>query len=112
MNPQNKSKTKGLRKIDFNGVNLAALYRLPDLVVDWLPQGRREGHEWVALNPHRNDHRLGSFKINLNTGRWADFASGDRGGDPVSLYAYLFQVRQGEAAKRLAQHLGVSHAEF
>ena len=44
----------------------------------------------MARNPTRPDRRPGSFKINLTTGRWADFATGDRGGDPVSLAAYLF----------------------
>ena len=44
---------------------------------------------YVALNPTRNDRRPGSFKINIRTGRWCDFATGDRGGDPVSLVAYL-----------------------
>ena len=46
-----------------------------------------EGHEYVARNPTRADRRPGSFKINLRTGRWADFATGDKGGDPVSLAA-------------------------
>ena len=31
--------------------------------------------EYVALNPTRADKRAGSFKINLQTGRWADFAA-------------------------------------
>lgn len=45
--------------------------------------------------------------MNLATGRWADFATGDRGGDPVSLVAFLFDLSQGEAARRLAAMLGV-----
>jgi hypothetical protein len=50
---------------------------------------------------------LGSFKINLVTGRWADFACGATGGDVVSLVAYLLGVPQGEAAVRLAAEVGV-----
>jgi hypothetical protein len=92
----------------FDAVNAAALRVLPALLARWLPHGRREGHEWVALNPKRNDRTLGSFKINLKTGRWADFATGDRGGDPVSLAAYLFGLRQSEAMRRLADALGAS----
>jgi hypothetical protein len=42
----------------------------------------------------------------LRTGRWADFATGDSGGDPVSLVAYLENVSQGEAARMLARMLG------
>ena len=41
-----------------------------------------------VLVPRRADHRKGSFKINLTTGRWSDFATGDAGGDLVSLAAY------------------------
>jgi hypothetical protein len=63
------------------------------------------GNEWVARNPTRNDHRLGSFKVNLRSGRWADFATGDCGGDLISLRAYLDGVRQSEAARRIAREL-------
>jgi hypothetical protein len=72
-----------------------------------LPDGRREGNEWVALNPTRNDTARGSFKINLRTGCWADFAAGDRGGDVISLLAYLRGTPQSEAAQDLARQLEV-----
>jgi hypothetical protein len=62
---------------------------LPRLLERWLPGGRIEGAEYVARNPKRHDQRPGSFKVNLATGRWADFATGDKGGDPISLAAYL-----------------------
>jgi hypothetical protein len=66
------------------------------------------GSEWVARNPRRNDQNPGSFKVNLRTGCWADFATADRGGDPVSLVAYLDGVSQGEAARRITRFLGLS----
>src|SRR4051812_19042686 len=78
---------------------------LPRLVGSWLPTGRREGNEWIALNPRRADRSLGSFKVNLQTGRWADFASGDAGGDAISLLAYLRGVSQAQAARLLAREL-------
>lgn len=96
-------------KIDFKSINGSAISQLPRLVTEWLPQGRREGNEWVALNPRRSDCHLGSFKINIHTGKWADFASDDRGGDPISLYAYLFDLSQAEAAKCLIERLGVRY---
>jgi hypothetical protein len=43
----------------------------------------------------------------VRTGRWADFATGDRGGDVVSLAAYLSHLKQSEAAEKLAGMLGV-----
>ena len=94
-------------RIDFDAVNRAALASLPALLRCWLSQGRREGQEWVALNPTRTDRHLGSFRINMRTGRWADFATGDKGGDVISLAAYLHGLTQGEAARRLAAKLGV-----
>jgi hypothetical protein len=93
--------------IDFDAVNSAARPALSHIVERWLPGGRREGREWVARNPTRADMRPGSFKVNLSTGKWADFATGDAGGDPVSLAAFLFKLSQREAALRLAEMLGV-----
>ncbi|BAK84061.1 hypothetical protein [Komagataeibacter medellinensis] len=93
--------------VDFARINSAALASLPALLGRWLPDGKREGHEWVARNPRRSDREPGSFKVNMNTCRWSDFATGDRGGDPVSLAAYLFNIRQGEAASRLVAMLGL-----
>lgn len=93
--------------IDFATVNRAALAVLPALLARWLPDGRREGHEWVARNPTRADRHPGSFRINLRTGRWSDFATGEAGGDPVSLAAYLSGTGQTEAARSLAAMLGV-----
>ena len=104
---ENKQPNHNKSTIDFRAINFAALQRLPDILMCWLPDGKREGSEWVARNPRRVDHRVGSFKINLRTGLWADFATGDRGGDVVSLAAYLGQIKQKEAAFRLAKMLGL-----
>jgi hypothetical protein len=95
--------------IDFDQINRAALSALPILLHRWLPDGRLRGREFVARNPTRDDRSLGSFTINTTTGRWADFADGAaRGGDVVSLYAYLRNIGQGDAARELAQALRIS----
>ena len=86
----------------------AAIGRLPQILVHWLPGGRIEGREYVVRNPKRRDQRPGSFKVNLDTGRWADFATGDKGGDPISLAAYLAGCSQLDAARRLAAMLGIA----
>lgn len=93
--------------IEFDRINRAALSALPALLARWLPDGQRRGNEWVARNPRRSDRRPGSFSVNLSTGKWADFASDDRGGDVVSLAAYLAGTGQAEAAQSLADMLGV-----
>ncbi len=94
-------------RIDFGAINALALASLPTLLRRWLPDGRQVGREYVARNPRRADKRAGSFKVNTRTGRWADFATGDAGGDVVSLAAYLSGTGQGDAAKNLAAMLGV-----
>lgn len=94
-------------KIDFSLINREAAKRLSQLVPQWLPNGKRQQQEWIARNPNRDDKHLGSFSINLRTGAWADFASDDKGSDPISLYAYIKGLSQLEAAKILASILGI-----
>jgi predicted P-loop ATPase len=92
-------------RLDFAAVAAAALSAADRLVPDWLPDGRRSGHEWQSRNPTRSDHSIGSFSVNLTTGAWADFATGDKGGDLVSLRAYLTGAKQGDAAREIAELL-------
>jgi hypothetical protein len=96
------------RQIAFRRIADAALRHADVVVRRWLPNGRREGVEWVCRNPRRDDRRPGSFKINLINGRWADFAHGARGGDLIGLASYLYKIPPGEAAKRIAEMIGVS----
>jgi hypothetical protein len=93
---------------DFQAVNQAVLQSWETTLREWLPSGKREGAEWVALNPTRADNKPGSFRINTRTGQWADFATNDKGGDPISLFAYLNGIGQGDAAKQLAARYGVA----
>ena len=96
------------RPVDFPAINAVALADLPSLLRRWLPGGKVDGREYTALNPTRADRQAGSFRVNLASGRWSDFATGDRGGDPVSLAAYLAGCSQAEAARRLADMLGLN----
>jgi hypothetical protein len=98
----------GARKIAFRRIADAVLGRADAIVRRWLPDGRRDGAEWVARNPTRDDRRRGSFKVNVATGKWGDFATGDQGGDLVSLAAYLFKLSQPDAALKVADMIGVS----
>jgi hypothetical protein len=99
------------RRIAFRRIADAALGRADAIVRRWLPDGRREGAEWVCRNPTRNDRHCGSFKVNLTTGKWGDFATGDRGADLVSLAAYLFKLSQADAALKVADMVGVEPYE-
>ncbi len=103
-NPQSERS----RRVNFEAINRAALARSSAVIRGLLPEGRMEGHEYVARNPLRPDKRLGSFKVNVSTGKWADFATGDSGGDLVSLAAFVAGLPQRDAAIRLAESMGVS----
>jgi hypothetical protein len=97
-------------EIDFYKINHRAVVALPAILARLLPGGRIEGHEYLALNPRRADQRLGSFKVRVfgqKAGRGSDFGTGDKGGDSVSLIAYLENCSQPEAARRLARMLGI-----
>lgn len=87
----------------------AALSAADKLLPEWLPDGSRQGAEWVATNVARGDRSPGSFSINMHTGKWNDFADQDaRGGDLVALLAYLRGCKQLEAAREICRALGLA----
>lgn len=94
--------------VNFTLIATAALPHLEALCRHWLPGGRRVGHEWTCGSLRGEPG--GSCKVNLRTGRWCDFATGERGGDAVSLAASVAGISQGEAARRLAAMLGMESA--
>ena len=94
-------------RIDFGKINRVALANLPSVLRRWLPDGQVGGEEFTARNPRRADRRPGSFRINCRSGRWSDFACGAKGGDVVSYIAYVTNCSQVEAARRLADVLGI-----
>jgi putative DNA primase/helicase len=98
---------KSAGAIDFRGINAAALRNGRKFVQGLLPGGKFSGNEYVVKNPRRDDRAPGSFKINIRTGVWKDFASGEGGADLISLVAYNDNIGQGEAARKLAHRMGI-----
>lgn len=94
--------------LDFAKINAAALVNAEAICRRVLPGGSLRGREYTALNPNRADTRPGSLKVNLSTGRWADFATGESGGDLISLAAWRYGIRQIDAARTLAAHLNIN----
>lgn len=94
--------------LNIKQVAQVSLASIGNVLNHWCPGGKRQGHEYLPINPVRSDSKAGSFSINLNTGAWADFATGDKGGDLIALVAYIEGIKQGEAAKRLSQFLGLA----
>lgn len=84
-------------KYDFPALARELLSKIDSLLLSWLPDGHRKGKEWVSINPTRSDSSAGSFSVNLLYGRWSDFATGDSGGDLISLYQYLKGVDAKQA---------------
>ena len=85
----------------FKDLNQKLLQNPEAFIKNLLPNGKRQFNEYITLNPKRSDRSPGSFKINLKTGKWADFATGDRGSDLISLYAYIKNCSQTKALKEI-----------
>lgn len=94
----------GPEPIDFPGLAAALLARADSIVPQWLPGGKSAGAEWVCADLQGGEGR--SFSVNLNTGRWADFAGDDKGGDLISLYAAMHGLNDGQAARAIMAELG------
>lgn len=99
-----------VKRPSFADVKVAALKDIDRVLSHWLPNGKRVdgGKEYTAPNPTRSDKRAGSLKVNLSKGTWADFATGDKGGDLIDLVRYLDGGTDVEACNKLADHLNVS----
>jgi len=103
-----KSFKKSSMKIDFEKLKTDLAGQILQLAEHLVPGGRVEGHEYLMLNPLRQDSQLGSFKINIVTGQWADFAANEKGSDIISFTKYIkgFQ-NMGQASDFLAQEAGL-----
>ena len=87
--------------MNFQEINEQLRAHIGTIVADICPGGATSGQEYVAAGINGGKGR--SFSVNLNTGKWADFATSDRGGDIISLYARARGINNGEAAKELVE---------
>lgn len=85
----------------------AVLGVLPDLLIEWLQDGEFRDGKFIALNPNRVDHNLGSFQIDLETGAWRDYAIDQGGPNAISLHAYLYN--SGDYAASAAELAGCEY---
>ncbi|MFM1991324.1 MAG: hypothetical protein RJA99_4281 [Pseudomonadota bacterium] len=97
--PTRGGAASGRRDVDFAAIARDLLGRADQLVPQWLPAGKREGHEWKVGNLRGDSGR--SLSINLVTGQWGDFAAGEVGGDLLALYAAMHGCRMIDAARQL-----------
>ena len=94
-------------QIDYGGINAAALRCARSLLPDLIPGGKFRSLEYVVRNPGRRDQNPCSFCINYKSGVWKDFATDEGGRDFISLWASIRGTGQGDAAREVAERLGV-----
>ena len=92
---------------DFKAIASAALPHALELLNRWLPDGELAGKEYTSRNPNRDDRNPGSFRVNTETGAFADFATSEKGGDLIALAAMLHNISQSEAATYLSATIGL-----
>jgi putative DNA primase/helicase len=94
-----------LPPIKFDALAKELLSRAESLLEEWLPGGVRRGHEYVCASVRGGEGT--SCSVNINTGMWADFSSGEKGGDLISLYAASNDLSSGKAAVQVARDYGL-----
>ena len=91
--------------IPFANINAAALAQARVLLAAWFPAGTFHGDEFhignIAGEPGQ------SLKVNWRTGLGADFATGDRYGDMIDIYAARMGCSLKDAALQLGNIVGV-----
>ena len=91
--------------MDFESLGRTLLNNCVSYLTEWFPEGKLTGKEYVCGNLSGATGK--SLKINIDSGKWADFASGEKGGDLVSLFAAKHGISQGDAFKKLGGDLPV-----
>ena len=94
-----------LPPIDFEALARALLDRADNLVPAWLPDGVQRGHEYQCGD--LTGGAGSSTSVNLTTGKWADFSTGEQGGDLLALYAAIHGLTMGKAAVQVAREQGL-----
>ena len=94
-----------LPPIRFEALAEALLARADYYVAQWLPGGHIKGHEYVCGGLSGGEGS--SCSVNLKSGAWADFATDEKGGDLLSLYAAIHGLSQAKAAISVARDEGL-----
>lgn len=99
-------------RLDFKLIAARALGQIDAICTRWLPEGKRAGSEWEIGDRHGNPGK--SLKVHLTgtkAGMWSDFSAGDKGGDLISLVAYVDGCSPLDAARKLAAFLGMPEGD-
>jgi uncharacterized protein (DUF927 family) len=99
-------------QLDFKQIAGRALEQIEAVCLHWLPAGKKAGPEWEIGDRHGNAGK--SLKVHLTGGKagmWSDFSTDDKGGDLVSLVAFVDGCPQLDAARKLAEFLGIATSD-
>ena len=77
------------------------LSRARENLISWLPGGKFRGEEFVVGDLRGNPGE--SLIINILSGKWMDFSTGERGHDLLDLYAAINNMSRDRAAKRFKE---------
>jgi putative DNA primase/helicase len=96
--------------MDFAAINSRLAQSAEAYLPSWIPGGKfgtgQHGRYYSACNPLRGE-RNPSLTVYLSEGNWRDETGDGSGGDLISLYAYLHNLKQIEAATKLAAEVGI-----
>lgn len=92
-------------RIDFQALASELLTRAGYLLPRWLPGGKFQKNEYICGGVHGEPGR--SLSVNINTGKWADFAGHEKGGDLLSLYCAIYGFKPLDGARELREKLGI-----
>lgn len=95
-----------MQQNNFIIINNYLLSNISYFLAQWLPSGRKIGNEYKCGSLQGEPGK--SLCINMQTGKWSDFATGESGGDLISLYAGIYSLSQGDALKKLADLCNIS----
>lgn len=87
-----------MNRLPFTDVQEHAKRDAAVICARWLPNGKRQGVWWVVATPWRED-RNPSLGVSLTSGKWRDFATGEKG-DFVDLAQRLGLARDRVSALR------------
>jgi len=94
-----------LPPINFAALADALLQRAGQLLPQWLPDGVLHGHEYQCASLTGGAGK--STSVNTSNGRWSDFATGEKGGDLLALYAAVYNLPMAQAALQVARAEGL-----
>ena len=89
-----------MKEISFTDINSKLLLDVQGFLLKILPNGKIKGNSFSCGDLSGGAGK--SLKVDIKTGKWSDFATGDVGGDLISLYAAVRGLTQIEAAKAIS----------